>query len=127
MSRCQDPSLHCRATMTVWVRDLAAHSAAALLPHEKLDAFRVAIELVELVAALPTTRGASDVRDQLRRAATSAALNCAEACGKHGQDRARFFEIARGSALESAAASSSAPTPRSPSCRSSKATAEDGP
>ena len=90
--------------MTAWVRDLAADSAAALLPHEKLDAFRVAIELVELVAALPTTRGASDVRDQLRRAATSAALNCAEACGKHGQDRARFFEIARGSALESAAA-----------------------
>jgi four helix bundle protein len=41
----------------------------------------------------------------LRRASSSVALNVAEACGKEGAaDRARFFRIARGSALESAAA-----------------------
>ena len=90
--------------MTASLHTFTADSAAAPLPHEKLDAFRVAIELVELVAALPLIRGSSDARDQLKRAATSAALNCAEACGKHGDDRTRFFEIARGSSLESAAA-----------------------
>ena len=74
------------------------------LPHEKLDVYGFAIELVELAASVRTRRGAANACDQLRRAATSVALNIAEACGKSGADRARFFAIARGSALESAAA-----------------------
>lgn len=74
------------------------------LPHEKLDVFRVAIELVELVTALGSLRGTAGALDQLRRAATSVAVNIGEACGKRGADRRRFFEIARGSALECAAA-----------------------
>jgi len=74
------------------------------LPHEKLDVFQVAIALIEHIAGLKPRRGCSNAFDQLRRAATSTALNIAEACGKQGQDRQRFFEIARGSALESAAA-----------------------
>ena len=74
------------------------------LPHEKLDVFRVAIELVEHVAQLHARRGASSAVEQLRRASNSIALNIAEACGKQGKDRQRFFTIARGSALESAAA-----------------------
>ena len=45
------------------------------------------------------------VRDQLDRASTSIALNLAEGNGKYkGPDRCRFFDIARGSALECAAA-----------------------
>lgn len=74
------------------------------LPHEKLDAFQVAVELVELTAQLPAHRGTYGAADQLRRAASSVALNIAEACGKDGRDRQRFFAIARGSALECAAA-----------------------
>lgn len=74
------------------------------LPHEKLDCFCVAIELVELAGARPISRGTAGVVDQLRRAAASIALNIAEACGKEGADRQRFFAIARGSALECAAA-----------------------
>jgi four helix bundle protein len=79
-------------------------SAPRLLPHERLDAYQAAVQLVEVAAAVPQVRGAADVIDQLRRSASSVALNCAEACGKHGKDRMRYFEIARGSALESAAA-----------------------
>jgi four helix bundle protein len=74
------------------------------LPHERLDVFRVAIELVEHVTSLRVRRGAGNAKDQLRRAGNSVALNIAEACGKQDKDRRRFFEIARGSALESAAA-----------------------
>lgn len=75
-----------------------------LLPHERLDVFRVAIELVELVASLGSLRGTAGALDQLRRASTSVAVNIGEACGKSGADRRRYFAIARGSALESAAA-----------------------
>jgi four helix bundle protein len=75
-----------------------------LLPHERLDAFAVAIELVELVRSLGSLRGTAGALDQLRRASTSVAVNIGEACGKSGADRRRYFTIARGSALESAAA-----------------------
>lgn len=91
-----------RTTQTSHVLGLALESRP--LPHEKLDVFRVAVELVELVSRLAVRRGSSSARDQLRRASQSVALNVAEACGKSGKDRQRFFEIARGSALESAAA-----------------------
>jgi len=74
------------------------------LPHERLDVFQVALQLVALVSALPPSRGASDTFDQLRRASTSIVLNIAEGVGKQGRDRTRFYEIARGSALECAAA-----------------------
>jgi len=74
------------------------------LPHERLDAFQVSLQLVSLVSNLTPCRGASDAFDQLRRASTSIALNIAEGVGKHGRDRVRFYEIARGSALECAAA-----------------------
>jgi len=74
------------------------------LPHERLDAFNVAIGLVELTKKLGSLRGSHGALDQLRRAATSVAVNIGEACGKTGADRRRFFQIARGSALESAAA-----------------------
>jgi four helix bundle protein len=46
-------------------------------------------------------RGEGEIRDQLKRAATSIPLNIAESCGKmSGPDRARFLLVARGSALE---------------------------
>lgn len=80
------------------------HSSHRLLPFERLDVYQVAVELVDLVAGVPLVRGTGDARDQLRRASTSVVLNIAEACGKRGADRARFFLIARGSALEVAAA-----------------------
>lgn len=45
-----------------------------------------------------------NIRDQLLRSSQSIALNIAEGNGKRSPaDRPRFFEIARGSAMESAA------------------------
>jgi four helix bundle protein len=72
------------------------------LDHERLDAYRVAIELDELVAALARrgTRGHAWLFDQTQRASGSAVLNLAEAVGREGADRACRFRISRGSALE---------------------------
>lgn len=73
--------------------------------HEKLDVYREAIAFCgwtgELLAALSAKAA---VKDQLDRASTGIPLNIAEGNGKISpRDRARFLEIARGSALECAA------------------------
>ena len=73
--------------------------------HEKLDVYREAINFCgwvgEFLASIPAKAAA---KDQLDRASTSIPLNIAEGNGKFSaRDRARFFEMARGSALECAA------------------------
>ncbi len=74
-----------------------------MLAHEKLDAYRVAREL--LVAAVAVTRdmprGGSGLADQLERAAESVLLNLAEGAGRRpGKEKARMYDIGRGSAAE---------------------------
>ena len=73
--------------------------------HEKLNVYQEAIKFVvwadELLEALPKNLA---VHSQLDRASTSIPLNIAEGNGKYtSPDRRRFFDIARGSALECAA------------------------
>jgi len=73
--------------------------------HEKLEVYREAIAFVGWLSAIlePMVR-IGEVKDQLDRAATSIPLNIAEGNGKFtSRDRCRFFDIARGSALECAA------------------------
>jgi four helix bundle protein len=73
------------------------------LNHENLDAYQAAIAFLALVARLleKFPRGYGPMADQLRRAALSIPLNIAEGYGKRGDDdRARFYDIARGSAHE---------------------------
>ena len=77
--------------------------------HEKLTVYQESIKYVAYVAALlpRLQRPFSSIRDQLfrSRSSQSIALNIAEGNGKRSRaDRRRFFEIARGSAMESAAA-----------------------
>src|ERR1700757_4330225 len=73
--------------------------------HEKLNAYQVALEFNGWVGdLLATVEARAAAKDQLDRAATSIPLNLAEGNGKFSRrDRARFFDIARGSALEAAA------------------------
>lgn len=73
--------------------------------HEKLEVYRDAIVFVAwLSELLEGSARLGDVKDQLDRASTSVALNIAEGNGKYSfKDRCRFFDTARGSALECAA------------------------
>src|SRR5437773_11746009 len=76
-----------------------------LFDHEKLDVYQEAIAFCGWVGEfLETISGKAAAKDQLDRASTSIPLNIAEGNGKFSQrDRARFLEMARGSALECAA------------------------
>ena len=72
--------------------------------HEKLKAYQEALRFYSWCEPiLDRFPRSADVRDQLDRARTSVALNIPEGNGKFTPaDRCRFFDIARGSALESA-------------------------
>ncbi len=76
-----------------------------LFDHEKLDVYREAISFCGWVGGfLDGINGKTAAKDQLDRASTSIPLNIAEGNGKFSpRDRARFLEMARGSALECAA------------------------
>ena len=84
-----------------------ATPAASRFPHEALDCYQVARDVVAFVAqhrcqlhGLPGEAG-----PQLERACVRALLNTAEAAGRQGpRDRARVFAIARGETCEAAAA-----------------------
>jgi four helix bundle protein len=73
--------------------------------HEQLDVYRAAIEYVGWAYRLCNgLKGHRNAKDQLLRASQSIPLNIAEGNGKAtGGDRRRYFEIARGSAVECAA------------------------
>jgi len=73
--------------------------------HEKLNAYQPSISFVawssDLLLDIPKN---ISVHSQFDRATTSIPLNIAEGNGKHtSADRCRFFDTARGSALECAA------------------------
>src|SRR5438270_8812013 len=73
--------------------------------HEKLDVYREAIKFCGWVGEfLASISAKAAAKDQLDRASTGIPLNIAEGNGKFSaRDRARFFEMARGSASECAA------------------------
>jgi len=70
--------------------------------HEKLDVYCLAIEYVGWAYRFcESLKGHRNARDQLLRASQAIPLNIAEGNGKATEgDRRRYFEIARGSALE---------------------------
>ena len=72
--------------------------------HEQLDVYRVAIRYVAWAYETAKRLRGIDrhARDQLLRASQSIPLNIAEGNEGTNADRRRFFEIARGSALECA-------------------------
>ena len=78
---------------------------SASFDHEKLEVYQGSLVFCGWVGQfLDTISAKAAAKDQLDRASTSIPLNIAEGNGKFSRrDRARFFEIARGSALECAA------------------------
>ena len=75
------------------------------LDHEKLDVYQMSLQFITwtlpLLEKLPPNAA---VRSQLDRASTSIPLNIAEGNGKFtSADRCRFFDNARGSAVECSA------------------------
>jgi four helix bundle protein len=77
-----------------------------IFEHEKLDVYRLSIDYVAFSYGIAKALSGANrhVRDQWLRAAQSIPLNIAEGNGKQSlKDKNRFFEIARGSALECAA------------------------
>ncbi len=73
------------------------------LPHHRLQAYGVAVELLRAVRAAKV-RDAT-LRDHAMRSAKSACLNAAEGAGRVSRaDKARVFGIARSEAGEAAAA-----------------------
>jgi len=74
--------------------------------HEKLDVYRLSIEFVAWASNQVADLSGKNrhPRDQLLRSSQSIPQNIAEGNGKRqGPERRRYFEIARGSAMESAA------------------------
>ena len=75
--------------------------------HERLDVYQVSVEVVAEVYRIlnPRPRGYSDLVNQAQRAAISIPLNVAEGSGEFNRlEKARFYQIARRSATECAAA-----------------------
>jgi len=74
--------------------------------HEKLTVYQQSIRFVAWASdVLETIPKSVAAHDQLDRASTSVPLNIAEGNGKSTpKDRCKFFDTARGSALECAAA-----------------------
>ncbi len=76
-----------------------------IFDHERLDVYRLSIDYVAFSYQVARSlKGVNrHARDQWLRAAQSIPLNIAEGNGKQSlKDKSRFFEIARGSALECA-------------------------
>jgi len=73
--------------------------------HEKLLVYNRFLEFVELTdEILAKQKDKINVYNQLDRASTSILLNIAEGIGKYtNKDKCRYYDIARGSAVESAA------------------------
>ena len=76
---------------------------ASQLPHHKLIAYQLALELVKLVARIRI--GEAQLRQQARKSAASAALNTAEGAARQTRaDKARAYAIALAECCEACAA-----------------------
>ena len=81
----------------------SSSSVSPPLPHHRLLAYGVAVEL--LLAVRRASLRDAKLRDEALRSAKSACLNCAEGAGRVTRgDKARAFAVARAEATEAAAA-----------------------
>ena len=81
--------------------------SSIMMSYEKLDVYQCAIQFLSIAVQLcnELPRNHSALTDQIRRASMSIPLNIAEGAGKRTKaDCRKFFDIARGSAMECGAA-----------------------
>jgi four helix bundle protein len=76
-----------------------------MFDHEKLRVYQESLQFAsDVETILERIKKSTVLHDQLERARTSILLNIAEGNGRYtSADRCRFFDMARGSALECAA------------------------
>ena len=77
-----------------------------MISYEKLEVYQLSLSCIEQCIAMSVSlpKGYSDLNSQLKRAVFSVALNIAEGAGKSAKpDKRRYYDIARGSAMETAA------------------------
>src|SRR5262245_32140568 len=68
---------------------------------DRLDVYRVAREFDFFAGRVLPRRGNAGLRHQLERASATIVLNIAEGCGRFARaEKAHFYLIARGSAME---------------------------
>jgi len=72
--------------------------------HERLDAYRLSLEVARWVAVQDFPAGQASLRDQAVRAAQSVVMNIAEGRGRGGAAGRNHYRIALGSAAEACAA-----------------------
>ena len=76
-------------------------AVAVPLDADRLDVYRLAREFDAFAARVLPPRGCGWLRDQLQRASSSVALNIAEGASRFARaEKAHFYLIARGSAME---------------------------
>ena len=103
---CSTPSSHSPDAMSPSgaPANPAVSAEEPILDAERLEAYHLALELHVLVSQLVPLQSRI-LRDQLERASLSAVLNTAEGAGRRSvREKRRFYTIARGSAMECAAA-----------------------
>ena len=77
-----------------------------MLHFQKLDVYQRSIEFLIVASRIRVRlpKGNADLADQLRRASQSIPQSIAEGCGRTARaDKAKYYTIARGSAMECAA------------------------
>jgi four helix bundle protein len=76
-------------------------SVGVVLDCDRLDVYQIAREFDTFASRLLSRRGCASLRDQLGRASSSIVLNIAEGCARFARaEKAHFYLIARGSAME---------------------------
>ena len=70
------------------------------MDHERLDVYKLSVEVARWMLHTPFPRGMSDIKNQGCRAACSVPLNLAEGLKRTGKARSNHLSIARGSAAE---------------------------
>jgi four helix bundle protein len=73
------------------------------LNHERLDAYRLSVEVARWIAKARFPTEMRSLRDQALRSSQSIVLNIAEGASRRGQAGKNHFQIALGSAAETAA------------------------